>query len=458
MVFPADFVGCRYKVVQHRRHGEIPRTHVGEERHQRRLHLVESIIARLPDPIIAGTWEETLECMAAGHPLIVEPILTVDAYDLTLQPEALVRVGTAYAPLVISTHQVLYPAPTARTRVIDTHRISLSTPVWGRYSPRHHTLDAYRLSLSALALAQVGMDAGVGYCVGQEETMAAVLDTQPLHEATIAALTRPLPQQPRRVKECAAGCRYWHLCQPWLEAHDDISLVLPGGRADHFRERGITTVQGLIEADAGTPSRLARAWRDGAVALKKVPATQAPRFEVELDIDLEAYQGRGVYLWGTYDGHSYTPFVTWEELGGEAEARNFAAFWEYLQDMHAGAVFCYANGGENHWLRRSAQRFAGKKGVPSVESVERFIGSSQWIDVFKLVKAQLVGPFGLGLKTVAPLAGFTYEEADVTGETSLELYDAGERERLLRYNRDDCRATAAVRHWLATGAPNLRVL
>ena len=479
MVFPADFVGCRFKVVQHLRLGDVPRTHVGEERHIRRMSLVDAALALLPTSVSAGSWEETLECMAAGHRIIVDPVLsyTADGMVLSIEPEALIRIGEdsepahtwRYAPLIVSTHQVLYRDEKRTCQVIDTHRIGQTKPVTGHFAPRHHTLDGYRLSLSALALRELGQDSSVGFCVGQELTMAYVGPTEPLHRATLNALTAPLPQRPVRVKECAAGCRYWQYCEPDLIARDDISLVLPGGRADTFREKGIETVQGLIDADLGQPSQIAQAWREGIVAMKKHDQVTAPRFDVEIDIDLEAYMGAGVYLWGTYDGSTYTPFVTWEELGGEAEARNFAELWTYLQDMRASApqsfaAFCFANGGENHWLRRSARRFAPLRDrrhlhtLPTVEEVEQFIASPQWIDVFKLVKSQLVGTNGLGLKTVAPLAGFTYADEDVNGEASLELYDAGERERLLAYNRDDCVATAKVRHWLANGAPGIPLL
>ena len=172
-----------------------------------------------------------------------------------------------------------------------------------------------------------------------------------------------------------------------------------------------------------------------------------------------AYLNHGVYLWGTYDQHSYRPFATWGELGGDAEARNFAEFWTYLMDMRASttsfAAFCYAAGGENHWLRTSAKKFHRYKGVPSLVEVDSFITSGQWIDVFKLVKSQLVGPGGLGLKVIAPVAGFTWDEEGVDGEESIELYRAGEHDRLITYNSGDCRATSAVRHWLAQGAPGI---
>ena len=37
--------------------------------------------------------------------------------------------------------------------------------------------------------------------------------------------------------------------------------------------------------------------------------------------------------------------------------------------------------------------------------VEEFISSSEWVDMFAHVKRSFAGPFGLGLKVVAPEAG-----------------------------------------------------
>lgn len=85
-----------------------------------------------------------------------------------------------------------------------------------------------------------------------------------------------------------------------------------------------------------------------------------------------------------------------------------------------------------------------------------------------MARQQLVGPGGLGLKQLAPVAGFNWEEEDFTGEDSLHAFliaSSGQateaeaaRAQLLSYNGDDCRATAAVRHWLRQGATTAPVL
>ena len=56
------------------------------------------------------------------------------------------------------------------------------------------------------------------------------------------------------------------------------------------------------------------------------------------------------------------------------------------------------------------------KGVPSVDEIRRFISSPQWVDVHEAVTGQFVSTSGLGLKVVAPVAGFTWRDPDAGGD------------------------------------------
>ena len=224
----------------------------------------------------------------------------------------------------------------------------------------------------------------------------------------------------------------------------------------------------------------------GEPAALRVRETTAPRADVEIDVDLEAYPAHGAYLWGAWSPEDgYVPHVTWappgpDGLGGTAEAENFARFWDWLMERRAAAVgagrtfraYCWAAEGENHWLRHSAKRFEGMEfvvdgphgahvlDVPTIGEVEKFISSDEWVDLFRVTKKQLISPEGLGLKVVAPLAGFAWRDEDADGEASLSFYreavgivgdPAAARAKLLRYNGDDCRSTAVVRDWLDSG-------
>ncbi|MDO5512321.1 TM0106 family RecB-like putative nuclease [Corynebacterium sp.] len=497
-VSAADLVGCRYRQVQRFVHPEVPRTRAALLRLERVEAGREAVHALLPtrpargdrqrfrrldvDPVSHDTDPfhaelATLEALAAEANLITGAVFTGHSagVDWRVDVDILVRRpdGT-YLPVIVSNHRVARADERGNVPVLATARLGLGEPVAGRFRLRHHVMDGYRLALAARALQEIGVDAGVGAAIGQDRSRAFLAPTQPLQPALTTALEQVLPTFPRRVKECAT-CRFWPLCEQELQAADDISLFLAGDRALPFRERGITTVSALIDADLGEPSRLAAAWRDGVVLLRRTDTVSAPVADVEIDVDMEAYLDQGAYLWGAFDGQDYHPFATWLPLGGEAEAENFARFWQWLMGRRAQAqaegktfaAYCWSNHGENHWLTMSARRFAGQEGVPTEGEVKEFISSPEWVDVFRLVRSQLVGTGGLGLKVVAPQAGYTWEDGDFDGEESVHARriargsDPAAREarrRLLRYNEDDCRATAAVRAWLRRGAPGVEKL
>lgn len=76
--------------------------------------------------------------------------------------------------------------------------------------------------------------------------------------------------------------------------------------------------------------------------------------------------------------------------------------------------------------------------------------------MYPIVRANYFGRDGLGLKVVATRgAGFAWRDEDPGGLQSitwLEQVRSGEadlKQRLLEYNEDDVRATAALRDWMA---------
>lgn len=495
---PADLTGCRYKAVQRREFPTAPSTHSSVNRRARLLAAQALVFDLFPSRPSLGdaksflridvarssgdeAYLDTLEALAAGANIITAPVLEFmhAGRVFTVELDALVRKepGT-YMPVLVSNHRVARPATNKTVKVIHTKRLGLGKPHRGNYKLKSHALDSFTLALAARALEEIGIGSHRAGLIGQDRELVFLLDTDMLQQGLQQALDAPPQVAPRRIKDCAS-CRFWPMCEKELVATDDISLFLAGDKAKPFREKGINTVQGLIDAQVGESSRLARAWRENIVVLRREEKVSAPRFDVEIDIDVEAYLDQGAYLWGAFDGTAYHPFVTWDGVGGLGEAENFAAFWRWLSAKRDEAraqgktigVFCYSSHGENHWLRFSARRFAGLgiPGLPTEEEVTQFIQSDQWNDVFAHVRAQLVGPSGLGLKVVAPQAGFHWGADDVDGEESVNLYRvatgkvAGQdpevaREILLSYNGDDCRATAAVRKWLSEGAVDVPVL
>jgi predicted RecB family nuclease len=200
-----------------------------------------------------------------------------------------------------------------------------------------------------------------------------------------------------------------------------------------------------------------------------------PRADMEIDVDMESVN-EGCYLWGTLlnvvDTSSgavtseYRPFVSWNPDIAAGEIDAFLGFWEWFTELRKEATrkgasfraYCYSQGAENGQMRR----LAAECGIEV--QVEGFLQSDEWVDLLPIVRNQLVtGLPSMGLKTVAPLAGFSWRGAHVGADLAMVRYVEATRgdtyalrtvarQWILEYNEDDVGATAAVREWLDQSA------
>ena len=209
---------------------------------------------------------------------------------------------------------------------------------------------------------------------------------------------------------------------------------------------------------------------------EEVPAV--PRADVEIDVDME--NSDVVYLWGTNATvrvavgtpstvtGGYRPFHTL--AGGHAdEAEAFVAFWDWMHAVigecaRSGTTvrfYCYTDA-ENTKMHEIASRWPDFPGMPDHETIDAFCATDQWVDLKKNVESLIWPTDSLGLKKVAPLAGFSWRDEDAGGDNSILWYelavtsqDEAERramsEKLLRYNEDDVLATKVLREWLDDG-------
>lgn len=260
-------------------------------------------------------------------------------------------------------------------------------------------------------------------------------------------------------------------------------------------ERGICVAGDLLALDPATAAYagtslsnlttsidLARLGLTNLVArVRGIGEIAVPRADVEIDIDLES-SGERVYLWGTLVSGAlagtepgYLEFATFDALDDDGEAELFAEFWSWLTRVRRTAedaglslrAYCHSGpSAENRQMRSAVGRFAGRPGVPSLEAVDALLASDQWVDMRDVVTTQVLTPFGTGLKSLATYAGFTWRDDDPGGEQSLAWYElatvdpdeevrAANRQRVLEYNDDDCRATRHLRDWLEREGPSL---
>jgi len=270
-------------------------------------------------------------------------------------------------------------------------------------------------------------------------------------------------------------------------------LVAPRRRAQlgHLEKAGILDADAVLALDQATAAYsgagmaalvehidLARAVLGPAPAYRRrgIDAVRVPRGDVEVDLDMENVED-GVYLWGALITDpagtglveaGYRAFVSWEPMTPEVEGALFVDFWCWLAQMtemvvDSGASFrayCYNAGAENGQLRRLGLT----TGLSA--AVETFINSEHWVDLLRVFGRQLITGSGIGLKAVAPLAGFAWEVDDPGGDLSMlrhetavgsEVRTVREAARvwLLDYNRNDVEATLALRTWMDHTASHL---
>lgn len=291
------------------------------------------------------------------------------------------------------------------------------------------------------------------------------------------------------------------LLDPADEPEGANHQLVPLERIDHVVERfadvGIHTVADLALIDPFTasysgepcghlPSVIdqARAAAAGRPFLARgLERVEVPRADVEVDVDMENVE-EGVYLWGTLVSGSqaalheiglrdgYRPFWSMDPMSAEAQIEVFGRFWSWLTEVRTAcaavgltfAAYCYTSAEHQKMLQILASAPSGSTvAVPTKQEVDALVRSAQWVDVYDVVRSSLVVGHGLGLKKVAPLAGFRWRDDEAGGLQSMTWHrealenpdpavQAFNRSRLLAYNEDDVRATLAVRDWLSTAS------
>ena len=250
-----------------------------------------------------------------------------------------------------------------------------------------------------------------------------------------------------------------------LEDLDDRTVALSGGR---WLRQAIVAARAVL----GPAPVYRKPDRDVLLPL---------RADVEIDIDMENTND-GVYLWGAFvtdraglglveDG--YHAFASWDPLTETSDLANFEAFWDWLSDVRtrADAVgatvagYCWHENAENTQMRRIAAA-----NPQLAADVEEFIDSDGWVDMMKVFSNTWTTGGSIGLKAVAPLAGFDWAVDDPGGGMSMVYHArmvdpttttedrAQLRDWLLEYNRGDVEATLAIRGWLDTEGAQLPVV
>lgn len=292
-------------------------------------------------------------------------------------------------------------------------------------------------------------------------------------------------------KECPR-CDWWETCRPRLDDHD-LSLKIDRSPLDIreisvLRRLGINTIDDLAAIDLADlmPRYLPEVQhRPGADRRLELAARRArlmaagrtlerlttgpiavPRAELEIDLDIENAEDDRVYLWGflvtdTASGERYyRHFSAFTDLDDDAEIRLAVEAMAWLQGMAEGPRTVRVYHYSAYEVTRLA-RLAERSGDAVLARAREFAGD-HFVDLFSTVREHWFGTHGLGLKVVAHEGpGFTWRDDDPGGLNSQAWFDEAvhaddeeereaSRSRVLEYNEDDVRATAALRDWLAS--------
>ena len=341
---------------------------------------------------------------------------------------------------------------------------------WHRYSPlqRYDHEHRFRVRVATRALAS-----GDGTAEGDAGPVASPVS---------------IPQCDR--------CDWQTVC--WTESTDDLSHRIARAPLDPreiltLRGLGVRTVGDLATADVDglLPDYLPLvAHRDGAESRLRIAAHRSrliatgdvlerlttgpidlPSAPVEIDLDVEASARNRVYLWGflvtdrrepasdpTYHAvYRFSPLT----VIGERDLAEEAATWlkDFVESLDGvPALVWHYSSYEPAVLRRLARPQRSR--APSGLTWAKAWAADHFVDLLPIVKANLFGVDGLGLKEVARVgADFEWRDPTPGGLESQTWFAAatGARDpevrlesqaRILRYNEDDVRATAALRAWL----------
>ncbi|WP_341729815.1 TM0106 family RecB-like putative nuclease [Brooklawnia sp.] len=298
--------------------------------------------------------------------------------------------------------------------------------------------------------------------------------------------------KPIVVRECSS-CQWWGVCAP-IMGTDDLSVRIDKSPLDVrevsvLRSLGIQSVHDLATTDLEAllprylpevrhrdhaDQRIALAARRARMISRGVDlerttrgAIGLPSSGIEIDWDIETSADDRIYLWGFWvapagDWHAgrYQWFGEFCDLdaAGEIELATRAMSWltSMLTDDPATRVYHYSDYEMVH-LHKLVQA-SGKQALRQASDLLR----GAHVDLFSIVKKHFFGLHGLGLKKVATSgAGFSWRDDSPGGLNSQSWFaeaahgaDTRSREdarqRVLDYNEDDVRATAALRAWLRT--------
>ncbi len=293
----------------------------------------------------------------------------------------------------------------------------------------------------------------------------------------------PLMEDRDRNKPAMSGicklCPWYVSCKKWCEDNDDLTNIFDLGRAKRNTLNDDLTIDKVHELpDVDIEEIMSKKKKDRhflpGIAEKsltkivrranilvnvKTPVLHEPidfpdvSYELFFDIENDPTQ-EFVYLHGVYErgpkGERFLDFTT-KEMSPEEEEGAWKRFWNYIDSLPKDdyAVYYYS-AHEKTTYKKMQKQYSD---VISAEKVEEFFDNPNAIDLYQIILKKTDWPLGsYGLKAIAQYLGFKWQDKNPSGAASIEWFnqyietkDPEILERILIYNKDDCRATMVVK-------------
>lgn len=264
---------------------------------------------------------------------------------------------------------------------------------------------------------------------------------------------------------------WFALCMEETKGCDDVSLIHRLSQADQRRlyDLGIHTVKDLATANVDELVAKVEDWpfdkalrfhnqatvlMTGEPMILRQPELPDVKNEVYFDIESDPTEEID-YLLGVLvkqrNGHSeYRTF--WAE-DKQDEERIWREFLDFLDSLDDFVIYHYSQ-----YERQVFHRFGQQYGI-SLALDEKFKNNA--LDLLKIVADTAILPlYFYSLKDVARFLGFQWQSEDAGGAESVVWYndwlkkgDKKIKEKIIRYNEDDVRATLFVKEWLEKQKP-----
>jgi len=272
-------------------------------------------------------------------------------------------------------------------------------------------------------------------------------------------------------------CEWQTYCKKWAEDKKDLSLLFKVGLIKYeLQNYGIKIIddilakplnnwlidlpqikksghfKGIAEKTLTNLYKRAKVYKSGKEEIYNPIKFLDNKTEIHFDIEDDPTQDI-VYLFGFWiidhsRKQSYYKSILAQGLNDEEKAVNDV--WDFFQQLKDVPIYHYS-----HHEVSTLKRLQKKYKLPD-EPIENFIKNS--VDLYKIITDNTDWPLSsYGLKAICKFTGFKWSSEDAGGANSIEWYskflngDNDMMNKILKYNEEDCRATAHLKDYLQKG-------